>query len=55
MDRLRWASSRRRVIFDSHELRVGVFYLKTKSHMSIWLHLPFTVIDLGWERKHELQ
>ena len=51
MKHFRWVSVRRRVIFDSHELRVGVFYLPSKDHVSLWLHLPFTVIDLGWDRK----
>lgn len=44
MKHLRWHSKRRRLLFDSHDLRLGIFYVKGGSR---WLHLPGVVIDLS--------
>lgn len=43
MKHFRWRSARRRLLFDSHDLRLGIFWVKGHS---AWLHLPGVVIQL---------
>jgi hypothetical protein len=43
MKHFRWHSARRRVVIDSHDLRLGLFWVK---HESAWLHLSGIVIRL---------
>lgn len=39
----RWHSKNRRVVIDSHDLRLGIFYV---TGHSAWLHFPGVVIQL---------
>lgn len=41
--RAHWPELGRRVLIDSHDLRLGVFYVPGES---AWLHLPGVVIQL---------
>lgn len=45
----RWHSPARRVLIDSHDLRLGVFWVPRGEHAPghCWLHLPGVVIDLS--------
>ena len=49
MRHIRWHSPKRRVVIDSHDLRLGIFYSRGSEHFpgSCWLHLPGLVIDLS--------
>jgi hypothetical protein len=46
---IRWHSPKRRILVDSHDLRLGVFYTTACDHFpgSFWLHLPGVVVDLS--------
>jgi hypothetical protein len=46
---VRWHSPERRVLIDSHDLRLGLFYTRARENFpgSAWLHLPGVVIDLS--------
>lgn len=46
MKHVRWHSPARRVLVDSHDLRIGVFWVRGHS---AWLHLPGIVIRLTGE------
>lgn len=51
MKHLRWNSPFRRVLVDSHDLRLGIFYVSRIGAVpgSCWLHLPGVVIRLHSE------